>query len=132
MMSSLICFTVGLIGFIAFQTIPEAIVSIMGTGDSEYTRFAVKTMRVFLSMIMFNGVQMTISNYFSAIGKPIKGVILSLTRQIIVIVPLLWILPYYFGLDGILFAAPITDFISFILALVLILIEFKHKSYKAN
>ena len=132
LMSALICFSVGLVGFILFQTIPETIISIMGSGDAEYTRFAVKTMRVFLSMIMFNGVQMTISNYFSAIGKPIKGVILSLTRQIIVIVPLMYILPMKLGLDGVLFAAPITDFVAFVLATMLILFEFKNKSYKEH
>ena len=132
LLSSFICFSVGLVGFILFQTIPETIISIMGSGDSEYTRFAVKTMRVFLSMIMCNGVQMTISNYFSAIGKPIKGVILSLVRQVVVIVPLLYVLPMKLGLDGVLYAAPITDFVAFLLALGLIIFEFKNKSYKEH
>lgn len=124
-LSAAICLLVASFGFLIFQTNPEAVISIFGSGDAEYNAFAVKTMRIFLSMIMLNGIQMTISNYFSAIGKPIKGVILSLTRQVIIIVPLMLILPTFFGLDGLLMAAPITDFISFVLALVLILVEFK-------
>ncbi len=128
-LSAAICLLVASIGFLIFQTCPEAVISIFGSGDAEYNAFAVKTMRIFLSMIMLNGIQMTISNYFSAIGKPIKGVILSLTRQVIFIVPLMIILPIFYGLDGLLLAAPITDFISFILALVLILVEFRRPEY---
>ena len=81
-------------------------------------------------MIMLNGVQMTISNYFSAIGKPIKGIILSLIRQVIIIVPLMIILPQFMGLDGVLYAAPITDFISFVVALAMIIYEFRLEGYK--
>ncbi|MBR5278554.1 MAG: MATE family efflux transporter, partial [Clostridia bacterium] len=92
--------------------------------------FAVKTMRIFLFTIMLNGVQMTIANYFSAIGKPVKGIILSLSRQILLFVPLLLILPLFMGLEGVLYAAPITDATVFLLALVLIIFEFRHKGYK--
>ncbi len=124
-----VCFSVALVGFAMFQLFPQTIISIFGSGVPEYNEFAEKTMRIFLSMIMLNGVQMTIANYFSAIGKPIKGAILSLVRQVLLIIPLMLILPNFFGLDGVLYAAPITDFISFILSFVLILIEFRDKGY---
>ncbi|MBQ9847727.1 MAG: MATE family efflux transporter [Clostridia bacterium] len=124
-----VCMSIAAIGFIAFQCFPSHIVSIFGSGNEHYIDFAVKTMRIFLSMIVFTGAQMIISNYFSAIGKPIKGVILSLTRQILLIVPLMIILPLFFGIEGILYAAPITDFISFLLALFLILREFRSEGY---
>lgn len=125
-----ICAAVSAIGFLCFQLLPEYIISIFGSGDALYTDFAVKTMRIFLFMIVPAGVQMIISNYFSAIGKPIKGVILSLTRQILLIVPLMFILPLFMGLDGVLFAAPITDFLAFVLALVLVLREFRQEGYR--
>ena len=131
-LSALICFCVAAVGFIIFQTVPHLVISIFGSGDSAYNEFAEKTMRIFLSMIMLNGVQMTISNYFSAIGKPIKGIILSLIRQVIIIVPLMIILPLYMGLDGVLYAAPITDFISFVVAAVMIIREFKLEGYKGK
>lgn len=131
-LSALICFCVAAVGFIIFQTVPHLVISIFGSGDAAYNEFAEKTMRIFLSMIMLNGVQMTISNYFSAIGKPIKGIILSLIRQVIIIVPLMIILPLYMGLDGVLYAAPITDFISFVVAAVMIIREFKLEGYKGK
>jgi Na+-driven multidrug efflux pump len=130
LMAASACFTVALIGFIVFQTVPQSIISIFGSGIKEYNEFAEKTMRIFLSMIMLNGVQMTIANYFSAIGKPIKGAILSLTRQVLLIIPLMLILPKFLGLDGVLYAAPITDFLAFLLALVFALFEFKRPEYK--
>lgn len=130
MLSAAICLLVATVGFIIFQTMPQAVISIFGSGEPKYNEFAEKTMRIFLSMIMLNGVQMTISNYFSAIGKPMLGIILSLVRQVIIIVPLLIILPLYLGLDGVLYAAPITDFISFVLALVFIIREFRLEGYK--
>ncbi len=134
-LSSAICLTGATIGFLIFQFAPEVIISVFGSGEDpairdEYVRFACKTMRVFLSMIMLNSVQMTISNYFSAIGKPIKGVILSLLRQIIVIIPLMIILPKFMGLDGVLYSAPVTDVISFTLAFIFIIIEFRQEGYK--
>ncbi len=124
-----ICMSVAFVGFIAFQTVPQYIVAIFGSGDALYNEFAEATMRTYLFMIVLGGAQIVISNYFSAIGKPIKGVILSLTRQIILIVPLMLILPRYFGVTGILYAAPITDFLSFVLALSFILYEFRLEGY---
>lgn len=129
-LSATVCFIVATVGFLFFQFCPQIVISIFGSGDEAYNLFAEKTMRIFLSMIMLNGIQMTIANYFSAIGKPVKGVILSLIRQIILIVPLMLILPRFFGLDGILYAAPITDLVSFVLAAVLIIIEFRNEGYK--
>ena len=88
---------------------PRQIISIFGTGDVLYFEFAVRFMRIFLFMVLVNGVQLISSNFFAAIGKPIKGVILSLTRQVFFLVPLLLILPLFMGIDGILFAGPIAD-----------------------
>lgn len=127
-----ICAAVSAVGFLCFQLFPEYIVSIFGSGNAQYAAFAEKTMRIFLFMIVLNGVQMIVSNYFSAIGKPVKGVILSLTRQILLIVPLMYILPLFLGLDGILYAAPITDFLAFILAIILIIREFKLEGYRSK
>ncbi len=130
LLASKVCMAFSFIGFLAFQLCPQYIVAIFGSGDALYEEFAAKTMRTFLFMIVFTGVQMVISNYFSAIGKPLKGVLLSLMRQLILIVPLMFILPMFWGLDGVLFAAPITDFVSFVFAFVLISVEFHLPYYK--
>ena len=82
-------------------------------------------MRIFLFMVIVNGVQLISSNFFAAIGKPLKGVFLSLTRQVIFLVPLLLILPIFFGIDGIMFAAPVADTIAFLTTMILIRLEMK-------
>lgn len=112
-------------GFALFQFFPRQIISIFGTGDAAYLEFSVKFMRIFLFMVIFNGVQLISSNFFSAIGKPVKGLFLSMTRQIIFLIPLVIILPLFLGLDGILFAGPFADGIAFLVTLSLIALEMK-------
>lgn len=102
------------VGFAAFQLFPRQIVSLFGTGDHLYFEFAVKFMRTYLMMVVVNCVQLLSSNFFAAIGKPIRGLLLALTRQVFFLVPLLVILPLFWGLDGLLFAAPVADFIAFV------------------
>lgn len=125
-----VCGAVAFIGFLCFQLFPHHIISIFGSGDVFYDQFAEKTMRIFLFMIPATGMQMTVANFFSAIGKPTRGVILSLTRQILLIVPLMFILPLFLGLDGVLYSAPVTDFLSFLLAAVFAFFEFRRIEYK--
>ena len=70
------------------------------------------------------------SNFFTAIGKPARGVFLSLTRQIIFLLPLLVIFPLFMGIDGIMYAGPIADFIAGIVAIGMVAVELKQKEYK--
>ena len=113
------------IGFILFQFFPYQIISLFGTGEAAYFEFAVRFMRIFLFMVIFNGIQLISSNFFAAIGKPVKGLLLSMTRQVIFLIPLVLILPLFFGLDGILFAGPTADGIAFIVTICLIAGEIK-------
>lgn len=112
------------VGFLLFQFCPRQIISLFGSGNPLYFEFATKFMRIFLFMVIVNGIQTISSNFFSAIGKPLKGVFLSLTRQVIFLVPLILLLPLAFGLDGILFAAPIADGFAFIISILMIRLEF--------
>lgn len=116
---------VSLVGFLLFEFCPRAIISVFGTGDVLYYEFAVRFMRIFLFMVLVNGVQLISSNFFSAIGKPIKGAFLSLTRQVIFLIPALLLLPLAFGLDGILFAGPVADGAAFVATTILITLEFR-------
>lgn len=118
-------FIVSTIGFILFQCFPMAIISIFGTGNAIYEEFCVLFMRTFLFMVIVNGVQLLSSNFFTAIGKALKGLLLALTRQVFFLIPLILILPLYFGIFGVLLAGPIADFIAFIASLILIQKEFK-------
>lgn len=71
-------------------------------------------------MVIVNGVQLISSNFFAAIGKPLKGLLLSMTRQVFFLIPLVLILPLFMGLDGILYAGPAADSIAFIVTVTLI------------
>ena len=104
------------VGFVAFQFFPGPIISLFGNGDPLYFAFAVRFMRCYLFMVLINCVQLLSSNFFSAIGKPVRGVLLSLSRQVFFLVPLTLVLPLFWGLDGILYAAPVADLAAFLVS----------------
>ena len=117
-----------IVAFAVFQLFPQQVLSIFGTdkGDQTlYFEFAAKFMRTFLMLLPLTGIQMISSNFFAAIGKPIKGAVLSLTRQVIFLIPLVVILSHFFGLTGIMAAAPISDLTAFILVMLFIVREMK-------
>lgn len=118
-------FVISTIGFILFQFFPYQIISLFGKGDELYYEFAIHFMRTFLFMVIVNGVQLISSNFFAAIGKPVKGLLLSMTRQVFFLIPLILILPLFLGIDGVLFAGPIADGIAFLVSVLLICIEMK-------
>lgn len=111
------------IGFIMFQCFPRQILSIFGSGDELYFEFAIRFMRTFLFMVMANGAQVLSSNLFSAIGQPLKGLFLSMTRQVLFLIPLIIILPRFLGIDGVLYAAPIADTMAIIVTIIFVIKE---------
>jgi len=117
--------------FILFQTMPRQLLGLFGEGSPEYFEFGVKTFRVMLFFTWFNFMQPITSTFFTSIGKAIKGVFLSMTRQIIFLLPLIVFLPTLWGIDGILVAGPIADFLAGITAVIMVIYEFKHIEKKA-
>ena len=118
------------IAFILFQTIPDKLIAIFGSGDENYMEFACLAFRTYLFLCIFNGIQIPSGIFFQAIGKSTKSAILSLSRQIVILIPSMIILSHIFGLMGILYAGPVADGIAFILAAILLIREVKH--LKAN
>lgn len=118
-------FAVSIAGFLLFQFFPGRIISLFGEGDDLYYEFAILFMRTFLFMVLVNGVQLLSSNFFTAIGKALKGLLLSLTRQVFFLIPLILLLPLHFGIFGVLLAGPIADFIAFVVSVLFIWKEFK-------
>ncbi len=114
---------VSAIGFLLLQCFPQQIISLFGAGDTLYLEFAVLFMRIYLFMVLVNGVQLLSSSFFTAIGKAVKGAFLALTRQVFFLIPLILALPLRFGLMGVLSAGPIADFMAFLLSVVLARIE---------
>ena len=117
--------TLGLgIGWLLVQFVPQPIVS-MFNSDKELVRISVDGIRKYLSMMPLIGVSMIGSNYFQSIGKAKQAMFLSLLRQVILLVPMMLILPRIFGLNGVWFAQPIADLISFTVTAVLLYKELK-------
>lgn len=116
---------VAVVGVLCFQIFPRQIISLFGNGDQLYYEFAVKFFRIFLFCTFFNGLQPVTSNFFTSIGKATRGIFLSMTRQIIFLVPLVIIFPIFMGIDGVMYAGPIADAAAGILAIILVVKEFK-------
>jgi Na+-driven multidrug efflux pump len=74
-------------------------------------------------MLPLNGVQVVSWAYFQAVGKPKQAMILTLTKQILFVIPLVVILPKFFALDGVWIAMPVADFLAACLAAVLLFME---------
>lgn len=99
----------GFVIFLCYQFLPVQIVSLFGDGNALYFEFAKKYFRIYLMLICLNGLQSSVAGFFSAQGKPGKSILISLTRQVIFLTPLLVILPLRFGLNGVLAAGPLAD-----------------------
>ncbi len=115
---------IGVASTVLFEVAPQAVVGIFGTptnipNPEDYWIFAEKTFRIFLSLVTFTCTIKMTSIFFQAVGKPAQAVISSMIRDIICFIPLILILPKFFGIEGILFAAPIADFIAMIVAAAL-------------
>lgn len=117
---------VSVLAFLAFQFLPRQIVSIFGSGSENYYAFAIKYFRIFLLFTFINCLQPISSNFFTAIGKPKKGIFLSLTRQILFLLPLIIVLPLFMGIDGIMYSGPIADCIAGVVSIAMIYIEFRN------
>jgi putative MATE family efflux protein len=120
-LSSLI---VTLIATLFFELDPMLIVAMFGSGNAEYEEFAVLCFRVYLSCVILTGAQRTSSVFFQALGKPIQATILSLVRDLVLLVPLTCLLPMAWGMEGFLVSAPIADVLAFALTLGLVVYEY--------
>lgn len=114
---------VSCIAFILFQTIPEKLISIFGSGDELYNEFACLAFRVFLMLTLFNGIQIASGIFFQAIGKPAKSAFLTLSRQILFFTSAAIILSNIFGVMGVLYAGPVSDGLAFLVSATLLIFE---------
>ncbi len=111
--------------FAVFQLFPRQLIALFGEGSEEYYRFGVSYFRIFLAGTLINYMQPFSSAFFTSIGKAYKGMFLSLTRQILFLLPLLVLFPRMMGIDGILYAGPVADVLAFFTATAMIWWEFR-------
>lgn len=125
-----VAFILAVLAFVGFQFFPRPIISIFGEGSEEYFQFSVNYFKIFLLFTFLNFLQPLTSNFMTATGKPKKGMFLALTRQIIFLLPLIVILPIFFGIDGIMYAGPVSDFVAAVTSVGFLIYEFKKPEYK--
>ena len=117
---------VGCVAVAIFELCPQIIINLFGTGNDLYLEFAVKAFRINLSLTMITCLVKLTSIFFQAIGKPVRAMLASLIRDVICFVPLALILPALLertnpgsGIDGILYAAPLSDIVALVAILAL-------------
>jgi putative MATE family efflux protein len=116
---------IALIATLIFEISPLSIISLFGGESDIYNEFAVLCFRIYLSTIILTSFQRLSSIFFQSLGKPIQSTILSLTRDLVLLVPLTLILSHFYGIDGFLISAPIADGLSFILTSILVIKEIR-------
>lgn len=122
----------GVVATVIFQLWPEAVVSIFGSGDELYMDFAVKTFRIYLSLMTVTCLVKMTAVFFQSIGKSTYAVISSVVRDILCFTPLAILLPHLLesnqtgtGIMGVLLAAPISDLVAVAVILVLTISFFR-------
>ena len=124
-LSASIATGIAVVAFLGFQIFPRQIISIFGNGDELYYQFAISFFRIFMFFTFVNGIQPLTANFFTSLGKARKGIFLSMTRQLIFLIPLVLILPAFMGIEGVMYAGPIADAVAGILAIVFVYREFR-------
>lgn len=110
-----------------FQLFPRPIIALFGSGETDalYFEYAIRFMRVYLAFVFLNGVQICATTFFPSIGKGTKGAALSFAKLVVFLIPLILILPRFFGLDGVMYATPAADLLSFLMAVVFLADEMR-------
>lgn len=116
---------VSVIGWALCQLFPYQILTVFGKADANFTEFAAKALRVYMLGIFTAGFQVVSTSYFQATGQPMKASILSMLRQLLVLIPMILILPLFFQLDGILYAGPVADISSAVVVSFFVVYEMK-------
>lgn len=120
------------IGFLIFQFRPMWILNLFGQEDALYNEFAIKCFRIFLSMVILNGFQITTSIFFQAIGEAKKASFISLSRQVLFFIPFSLMLTAFMGINGILLSGPTADLLAFLVALLLVWDQFRKPEFRTG
>jgi putative MATE family efflux protein len=118
--AAVIATAISVTAWICFLLFPRQITALFGNGSELYFHFAEQYFRIFMVLTFLNGIQPLTSNFFASIGKAKLGAAMSLTRQVLFLIPLIVILPLFFGIDGVLYAGPAADCAAFIFAVTFV------------
>lgn len=121
---------VGAVAMLLFELCPRMIIRIFGSESALYNQYAELCFRIFLSGILLCCVQKASSIFLQSVGKPVKATLLSVSRDVVFLVPLVVAFALSFGVEGMLWAAPCADVLSFVLTVVLVALEFRDMNRK--
>lgn len=113
---------VGAVGFVLAEFFPRPLIRIFGAANESayYTDFALKAFRVYLCLIVLACINKACFIFLQAMGKAMASTVLSMIREVVFGVGFALLLPVFFGLDGVLLSMPVSDLLTFLVALVLI------------
>lgn len=112
-------------GFIMINVIPSQLIWIFSPGDKALIAFGSRALTTFMFCLPLIGMQIVGSGYFQAVGKPKQSMLLNLSRQVIILIPLLLILPHFFKVNGVLYAGPISDAAASVITAICLFFEIK-------
>ena len=113
---------VGIIAFVLVEAFPQQLISVFGAANESvyYTDFAIKSFRIYLCMIVLACINKSCFIFLQAMRKAVASTLLSMIREVVFGVGFALLLPLFFGLDGVLYSMPISDLLTFIIAVYLI------------
>ena len=116
--------TVGAIETLCFWLFPRQILSVFGSGAGGYEEFALRYMHVFMLLVILSGIPPISMHVMTSIGKGVRGILISLSKQLTLIACLLF-LPMIFGIDGVLYSGPTADIIAAVVSFLVLRPEFQ-------
>lgn len=118
-------------GFVIGELFPKAVASVF-TSDKELIDIIVPGMRIVMLSFPIAGFQMVTSSFFQSIGMPVKSIFMSMSRQVLFLLPCLLILPPLFGVKGVWYSMPTSDIIAGIVAAYLLIIQYRKNKLSEN
>ena len=113
---------VGIAALLIVEFCPQQLIRIFGAANESryYTQFALRAFRIYLCMVVFACVNKACFIFLQAMGKAASSTLLSMVREIVFGVGFALLLPCFFGLDGVLYSMPLSDLLTFLIAVILI------------
>ena len=116
---------IALAGYLVLRLWPTQIIGLFSRNDTELITLTSHAMSIYFALLPVIGFQIICSGYFQAVGKALQSTILGLSRQVLLFIPLLLLLPRWWGIEGVWRTAPIADAISVLLTAALIHLEMR-------
>jgi len=113
------------VGFAVTQLFPASLIRLFNRGSAELASLGTTAIRIVLMTLPLVGFQIVAASYFQAVGKPRQAMVLMLSRQVLILIPAILILPRFFGLRGIYYAVPLSDLVSALLTTAWLWLEMR-------